>query len=156
LNLRWAVAEEPEDVQLKPLDGRGQSGTKGFDYLKSKLLCKQAGSQIENDLRAIAIDFENRFRDEEIKWQSSVGKLKVKGSGSNVDCYVIARIELLVRKEAALAILSEGSTLFLRSEKPTVASGPWPPYSFIESGNVESLSQQMQRCAITFPDEAVS
>ncbi|MFN8740753.1 MAG: GvpL/GvpF family gas vesicle protein [Pirellula sp.] len=156
LNLRWAVAEGPGDTPSNPSSVRGPSAAKGFEYLKSKLISKQVGSQIENELGVIANDFRNRFQDEEIKWQSSVGKLKVKSPGPNEDCYVIARIELLVRRGAALAILSEGSNVFLRSEKPTVASGPWPPYSFIESGNVGSLSQQMQRCAITFPNEAVS
>jgi hypothetical protein len=156
LNLRWAVAEETEDTQLNAPSSHGHTGAKGFEYMKSKLISKQVGSQIENELRTIAEDFRKRFQDEEIKWQSSVSKLKVKSPAPTDDCYIVARIELLVRKEAALEILSEGSCLFLRAEKPTVASGPWPPYSFIESGAVGSLSQQMQRCAITFPNEAVS
>ncbi len=156
LNFRWAVAEKPGDMQCNPVIVHEQTGTRGFEYLKSKFISKQSSSQIERELRDIADDFGNRFRDQEMKWQSSVGKLNVKGSGSIEECYLIARVELLVRRETSLVLLDEGSKLLLRAKKPTVASGPWPPYSFIESGNVECFSHQMQRCAITFPNEAVS
>jgi hypothetical protein len=156
LNLRWAVAEERGERQSTSSSDRGDSESKGFEYLKSKLLGKQAGYQIDHELGRVCMEFANRYPYESIRWQSSVGKLNVKGNCSKEDCYIIARIELLVRKEVAPAILCAASSLILRSEKPTVASGPWPPYSFIESENVGNVSPPMQRCAITFPNEAVS
>ena len=155
LNLRWAVPDEHGDIQPNPATEGGHSKSKGFEYLKSKLKGKQSGLQLDHELNGICKEFAHRFPAEQIQWQSSVGKLRVAGNCSRTDCYTIARIELLVRKEASPAMILAASSLLLRSEKPTVASGPWPPYSFLESENVGCVSPPMQRCAITFPIEAV-
>jgi hypothetical protein len=155
LNLRWAVPEVHGERQAIPANDGNYTKSKGFEYLKSKLTGKQSGLQLENELSGICADFAHRFPAEQIQWQSSVDKLRVSGACSKTDCYRIARIELLVRKEAIPAMILAASSLLLRSEKPTVASGPWPPYSFLESENVGCVSSPMQRCAITFPNEAV-
>lgn len=155
LNLRWAVAEDHRHRQEIPANEGSHSKSKGFEYLKSKLVGKQSGLQLDHELSRICEAFAHRFPAEQIQWQSSVGNLRVAGTCSKTDCYRIARIELLVRKEAAPAMILAASSLLLHSEKPTVASGPWPPYSFLESENVGCVSPPMQSCAITFPIEAV-
>ncbi|MCU0711915.1 MAG: GvpL/GvpF family gas vesicle protein [Pirellula sp.] len=156
LNLRWAVLDDSVNAQSPQSEDRGTATTTGFEYLMSKLRNKQTGTRIEHELRVISDDFRSRFPCHEIKTQSSVSELKVKSQDSQEGSYVIARIELLVPRSQASGILCEASGLLLRSEKTTVASGPWPPYSFIELGNDGGLSRPMQRCAITSPTEAVS
>ena len=155
LNLRWAVAEDHGDRQEDTANDGSHSKSKGSEYLRSKLMGKKSGFKIDHELKGICKEFKHRFPAEKIQWQSSVGKLRVAGNCSKTDCYRIARIELLVRKEAAPAMFLAASSLLLRSEKPTVSSGPWPPYSFLESEDVGCVSPPMQRCAITLPNEAV-
>ncbi|MFN7873877.1 MAG: GvpL/GvpF family gas vesicle protein [Pirellula sp.] len=156
LNLRWAVLDGSASDRLIPVENRDVVKATGHEYLMSKLRGKQRGNRIEQELRTISDSLRHRFTSFGIKTQSSVGKLKVKGQDSQQEIYVIAKIDLLVPRLEASGILSNASGLLLRAEKPTVASGPWPPYSFIEQG-VSSISlRQMQRCANTLPSEAVS
>lgn len=156
LNLRWAVLDDSAKDQLIPVEDRGVVKATGHEYLMAKLRGKQRGNRIEQELKSISDSFRHRFPSFGIKSQSSVGNLKVKSRDSQQENYVIAKIDLLVPRSEASGILSDASGLLLRSEKPTVASGPWPPHSFIEQGDSGVLSQQMQRCANTLPSEAVS
>lgn len=156
LNLRWAVLDDSAKDQLIPVEDLGIVKATGHEYLMAKLRGKQRGNRIEQELKSISDSFRHRFPSFGIKTQSSVGKLKVKSRDSQQENYVIAKIDLLVPRSEASGILSDASGLLLRSEKPTVASGPWPPYSFIEQGDSGVLSRQMQRCANTLSSEAVS
>lgn len=156
LNLRWAVLDDSANANSIPVEDGGGVKPTGHEYLMSKLRGKQRGNQIEQELKSISDALRHRFPSFGIKTRSSVSKLKVKSRDSQQENYAIAKIDLLVPRLEASGILSDASGLLLRSEKTTVASGPWPPYSFIEQGDSGVLSQQMQRCAITLPSEAVS
>ncbi len=156
INLRWAIPDPTDVNKIATNISPEQKPAKGYAYLAAKMEARQLQYQVEKEAEAVANQLKSLFPVDCVDAISSVRKLSVKSTSEEDTGYSIAKVDLLVRRESVETILKAASLLHVRSEMPTVASGPWPPFSFLVSEDVgASTALAMQRCAKPLPLEAV-
>jgi hypothetical protein len=155
INLRWAIPDPTDGAEMSARITLEQKPAKGYSYLAAKLEARQLQYQVEKEADAVAEQLKSYYPETCVGSISSVRKLSVKNTSDEDVVYSIAKVDLLVRREAVDSILKTASMLHVRSEMPTVASGPWPPFSFLVSEEVKPTALPMQRCAKTLAMEAV-
>ncbi|XZE19261.1 GvpL/GvpF family gas vesicle protein [Pirellulaceae bacterium SH449] len=140
LNIRWAIPEPTisKDSSMQVSDHRLRQS--GGTYLRRKLEHKRKESQVQGDLDLLYSQFRERYPDAIQNSSTSVGNLKVVDGHHGDQTYTIAKLNLLVRRSAVRSLLSLSKQLLLRHEPPTVASGPWPPFSFMESEGISKAA----------------
>lgn len=156
INLRWAIPDSADGNQIATSMKPEQKPAKGYAYLAAKMEARQTQHHVEKEAETVAKQLKSLFPVDCVESISSVRKLNVKNTSEEDTVYTIAKVDLLVRRESVDTILKAASLLHVRSEMPTVASGPWPPFSFLVSEDVgASTALAMQRCAKPLPLEAV-
>jgi len=156
VNLRWAIPDPMDVTNQLPSIIPEQQPAKGYAYLAAKMEARRFQNHVEKEADAVAEQMKSFYPKDCINSISSVRKLNVKNTSEEDIGYSIAKVDLLVRRESVETVLKAASLLHVRSEMPTVASGPWPPFSFLVSEEVgTSTALAMQRCAKPLPLEAV-
>ncbi len=156
INLRWAIPDPLDGAKTTAGISLEKKPAKGYAYLAAKMEARQFQYQVEKEADAVAKQLTSFFPADCVDSISSVRKLRVKNTSDEDIGYSIAKVDLLVRRESVEPILKAASLLHVRSEMPTVASGPWPPFSFLVSEEVGTpTALAMQRCAKPLPLEAV-
>jgi len=157
LCVRWAVpkiaTESPHELQT----ANDWKPANGIEYLKSKARSKYRDDGIEREVSKVAAEIRGIFADACVDLVSSVSEMIAKRPGEEADViYSVAKIDLLVRREAIASVRNAASLMQLQSSLPTIASGPWPPFSFVHNREKEiSAIRPMQSCAKTCETEAV-
>lgn len=155
ISLRWAIPDSSETENVSGSTRLNQESARGAAYLTAKMEARRLQIQVEKDADAVAKQLKVLYPTDCVELVSSVRKLSVKNTSEEVVGYSIAKIDALVRRESVASILKAASMLRVRSETPTVASGPWPPFSFLGSEEVgASTTLPMQRCAKPYAMEA--
>ena len=148
INIRWAIPDSYDTANMSGNSSSDQKPATGSAYLAAKMEARRLQHQVEIEADAVAKQLKVFYPKECVDLISSVRKLSVKNTIQEDVGYSIAKIDLLVRRESVDSILKVASTLRVRSETPTVASGPWPPFSFLVSEEVgTSTTLPMQRSA---------
>jgi Gas vesicle synthesis protein GvpL/GvpF len=148
INLRWAIPDSNDTAKISGNSSSDQKPATGSAYMVAKMEARRLQNQVEKEADAIAKQLKVFYPIDCVDLLSSVRKLSVKNTIQEDVGYSIAKIDLLVRRESVDSILKASSTLRVRSATPTVASGPWPPFSFLVSDEVgTSTTLPMQRSA---------
>lgn len=140
INIRWAFPDSrlSKVHDSEPIDHRARRS--GFNYLQQKLERKQKELHLLSDLKYLCSRFREQYPDAIQAAHTSVGNQRLTVEHHNEQIYVVPKLDLLVRRSAVRSLLSLSNHLLLRHEPPTVASGPWPPFSFIESEEISKAA----------------
>lgn len=156
INLRWAIPDPTDVTKISKSINPEQKPAKGYAYLAAKMEVRQLQNQVQKEADSVVENLKSYYPEACVDSISSVRKLSVKNTSEEDVGYSIAKIDLLVRRDSVDSILKAASMLHVRSEMPTVASGPWPPLSFLASEEADTATAlPMQRCAKPFPIKAV-
>lgn len=148
INIRWAIPDSYDTANMPGNSSSDQKPATGYAYMAAKMEARRLQHQVEKEADAIAKQLKVSYPKDCVDLISSVRKLSVKNTIQEDVGYSIAKIDLLVRRASVDSILKTASTLRVRSATPTVASGPWPPFSFLVSEEVgTSTTLPMQRSA---------
>ena len=85
--------------------------------------------------------------------RTSICKMRMVCTERDLDkVYSIAKLDLLIRRNAYPHVMQTVATIPFCNVSPTLMSGPWPPFSFVDShGTIENknaFSKQEQRSQI--------
>ncbi len=159
INVRWAIPAEsgdqashpaglasrkPESKPMPLIHEKSQAGEKsksGLEYLRDKRQAKIKDQYAESLAAQSATDMHQRLGADCVAVRSSVRSMKVvspTGDGERV--YSLTRVDLLVRRNAHPHMMQMAWSAPLGSAKPTLVSGPWPPFSFMESATNSAVS----------------
>lgn len=140
INIRWAFPESrlSKGHDREPIDHPARQS--GFNYLQRKLERKQEELCLLNDLEHLRSQIREQYPDAIQASCTSVGNQRLADGHHNHTIYTVPKLDLLARRSAVGLLLSLSNQLLLRHEPPTVASGPWPPFSFIESEEISEAA----------------
>lgn len=140
INIRWAFPESrlSKVHESEPIDHRAHQS--GFHYLQQKLERKQEELRLQSDLEHLCSQLREQYPDAIQAAHTSVGNQRLADGHHNHQVYIVPKLDLLARRSAVGSLLSLSNQFLLRHEPPTVASGPWPPFSFIESEEISEAA----------------
>jgi hypothetical protein len=153
INLRWAV---PEDKLLPSSNSQVEIENKtetGYSYLKSKWRSKQRELHVESLLANTGARIQELVGDGCFAIRTSICKMRMVCTERDLEkVYSIAKLDLLIRRNAYPHVMQTVATIPFCNVSPTLMSGPWPPFSFVDShGTIENknaFSKQEQRSQI--------
>jgi Gas vesicle synthesis protein GvpL/GvpF len=133
INLRWAV---PDDKifpsSIAPVEVASEHET-GYSYLRGKWKSRQREMQVESLLADTGACIQELVGDGCVAIRTSISKMRT--VNSETDCenvYSIAKLDLLILRHAYPRAMQTVATIPFCSVSPTLISGPWPPFSFVE------------------------
>lgn len=161
VNARWAFEDPISVAPLASVDGTAVGRTSGSDYLRARHRLSGLENESERELNTLANEVGKRLGIECIDVRTSLRRLRC----ADQNLISVHGLEVLLSRVDAKPYLQLLSEACFRSHLPTIASGPWPPYSFITEVNsaifkapfpVAATAEPVQKCAIFSGAEAAS
>ena len=134
INLRWAVPDDKVfPSSIAPVEIASEQDT-GSSYLKSKWKARQREMHVEALLANTGACIQELVGDGCVAIRTSICKMRTlctERDRENV--YSIAKLDLLIRRNAYSQVMQTVATIPFCNISPTLMSGPWPPFSFVDS-----------------------
>ncbi len=138
INIRWALPtgtlptgacsnEEPQEFDPSV------PGITGFEYMRRKRRIKLNEHYLESSALAVAECLQQWIGEGCVAINCNVQSMKaIRPEVEHACMYSVARVNLLVLRKTVIHAMNTASSAMLYSTKPTLVSGPWPPFSFID------------------------
>lgn len=134
INLRWAVPDEKLSASsIAPVEIASEKDT-GYSYLKNKWKSRQRELHVESLLTNTGACIQELVGDGCVAIRTSICKMRTVSTERDLEnVYSIAKLDLLIRRHAYPQVMQTVATIPFCNVSPTLISGPWPPYSFVDS-----------------------
>lgn len=134
LNLRWAVPDDKLFTSsIAPVEIAKEKET-GYSYLKSKWKARQREMHVESLLANTGACIQELVGDGCVAIRTSICKMRtISTERDSENVYSIAKLDLLIRRDAYPQVMQTVATIPFCNVSPTLMSGPWPPFSFVDS-----------------------
>ncbi len=159
INLRWAVPDEKlSPSSIAPVEIASEKDT-GYSYLKNKWKSRQRELHVESLLANTGACIQELVGDGCVAIRTSTCKMRtVSTERDRESVYSIAKLDLLIRRDAYLHVMQTVATIPFCNISPTLMSGPWPPFSFVDShsaiANKNAFSNREQRPQVRLESNA--
>lgn len=159
INLRWAVPEEKLFPSSNSQVESSNQPKTGSSYLKGKWKSKQRELHVESLLASTGASIQELVGDGCVAKRTSVRTMRtVCTQRDRENVYSIARLDLLIRRDAYSQVMQTVASIPFCNVSPTLISGPWPPFSFVDGGGMiakeDTLFMQEQRPQIRLEAQA--
>ena len=142
INIRWALPADgstPGNVDARTV----QRPSTGSEYMQLKRQAKIREQYMESLVIKTANDFALQFGSDCVDVRSSIRSMKTLcPERSSPKTYCIARVDLLVQRRLQSTILEAAKSLEICGMKPTLVTGPWPPFSFIAIDSNDGMKNE--------------
>ena len=132
INLRWAV---PEEKLFSIPSSKAQIADEpksGASYLQGKWKSKQRELHVESLLSSTGACIQELVGEGCVAMKTSIRTMRtVCTERDRENVYSIARLDLLIRRSAFHQAMQTVATIPFCNVRPTLMSGPWPPFSFV-------------------------
>ncbi|MDX1928836.1 MAG: GvpL/GvpF family gas vesicle protein [Pirellulaceae bacterium] len=165
VNARWAFEDPsnavPQTSQDRIAAGMAVARTSGSDYLRARHRLSAIEQENAKELAALAAELGIRLGIHCVDVRTSLRRLRC----ADQKLISVHGLEILLRRGDAGQYLQALSDAHFRQQLPTIASGPWPPYSFVVEANpaiirtpfsAAATAEPLQKCAIFSGAEAAS
>jgi hypothetical protein len=161
VNARWAFEDPSSAAPLGSMDGMANGRTAGSDYLRARHRLSGLEKESERALANLATELGMRSGIQCVAVRTSLRRLRC----ADQNLISVHGLEVLLTRADAKPYLQVLSEACFRSHTPTITSGPWPPYSFIDEVNpaivkaplyAAATAEPVQKCAIFSGAEAAS